>query len=108
MTYYTAPGIPKAYHNVKIYDAEHIIKIVSDYYGVDITIDTRKREIVEKRQVAMYLLKKYCRDSDNFSAGLLNRDHATLIASFKTVSGYLEHDKKLDFEIKEMEYLIIK
>ncbi len=87
-----------------------IIKIVSDFYGVEISaINTRsrKREVVLVRQVAMYLAKKYL-DLSTAKIGLYigNRDHATVLHACKTVTNLCETDKQFRSELNQIELLL--
>lgn len=75
----------------------YIKKVVCDYYGVkleDITTKSRKQEIVQARQVAMYFAKKYTKASlSTIGAEIGNKDHATVLYAHKTVNNLQETDK---------------
>ncbi len=75
-----------------------IQKLVSEYYNVssDKLLDkTRKREIVQARQVSMYLAKMFTKNSlktiGNHFGG---RDHTTVIHSCQTVRNLMDTDSK--------------
>lgn len=53
---------------------------------------TRKREVVEVRQVTMSLIKLKNKKSHREAAGFFNQDHATSIHSIKTVKNLLDTD----------------
>ena len=56
---------------------------------------TRKREIVESRQVAMYLSKKNTKESlATIGRTIGNKDHATVLHACKTVNNLIETDKQ--------------
>jgi chromosomal replication initiator protein len=80
-----------------------IIQIVADFYEIkekDILSRSRKREIVEPRQVAMYLLREELKSSFPFIGRKFNgKDHTTAIHSFKKVSEEIIKNKKLEDEI---------
>ena len=65
---------------------------------------TRKREVVQVRQVAMYLAKKHT-DSSSSKIGKLigNKDHATVLNACKIVKDQVEVDKAFKEDIEEIE-----
>lgn len=82
-------------------DIAAIQKMVADFYNLSYDIllsKSRKREIVQARQITMFLAKKFTRNSykaigQHFSG----KDHTTVIHSCQTVENLLE----TDFEYKE-------
>lgn len=89
---------------------ESIVKTVADFYGVEVgSINTRsrKREVVQVRQVAMYLAKKYL-DISTSKIGLYigNRDHATVLHACKMVTNLTETDKQFRGELNRIEMLL--
>ncbi|MBE6302402.1 MAG: chromosomal replication initiator protein DnaA [Bacteroidales bacterium] len=86
---------------------EKIVKVVADYYKVDVnSINTksRKREIVLVRQTAMFLAKKHL-DLSTSKIGLQigRRDHATVLHACKTISNLLDTNKQFRSEMSEIE-----
>lgn len=86
---------------------EDIIEKVCDYYKVDtstIHTKTRKREVVQVRQVAMYLSKKLT-DTSSSKIGLMigRKDHATVLHSCKIVKDQLDVNKTFKAEVGEIE-----
>lgn len=84
-----------------------IIEKVCAYFKVDTSTmhsKTRKREVVQARQVAMFLSKKHT-DSSLSKIGQLigNRDHATVLHACKIVKDQVEVDKAFHAEIQEIE-----
>ena len=77
------------------------------HYKIDtsaIHTKTRKREVVQVRQVAMYLAKKHTETSSSKIGQLIgNKDHATVLHACKTVKDQLEVDKEFKAEIEEIE-----
>ncbi|MBR3884533.1 MAG: chromosomal replication initiator protein DnaA [Bacteroidaceae bacterium] len=89
---------------------DDIINKVADYYGVDVkSLNTRsrKREVVQVRQVAMYLAKKYL-DLSTSKIGQYvgGRDHATVLHACKAVTNLAETDKQFRSELSEIEMLL--
>jgi len=72
-------------------------KIVCDYF--DMSIDTlksktRKREVVQARQIAMYFAKQMTKSSlANIGAHCGGKDHATVLHACKTVNNLMDTDK---------------
>lgn len=63
-----------------------------------------KREIVQARQISMYLSKKYTDYSLSRIGDILGRkDHATVLHACKTISEQLEIDKALRANVLEIE-----
>ncbi|HQH18267.1 MAG TPA: chromosomal replication initiator protein DnaA [Bacteroidales bacterium] len=86
---------------------DYIQKIVCDYFniGVDlINSKTRKREIVQARQLAMYFSKKMTKSS-LASIGLHcgNKDHATVLHACRTVNNLVDTDKQFKAYVDEIE-----
>ncbi|HJC94770.1 MAG TPA: chromosomal replication initiator protein DnaA [Candidatus Phocaeicola excrementigallinarum] len=86
---------------------DNIIEKVCEYYKVDqsaIFTKTRKREVVQVRQVAMYLAKKYTETSSSKIGQLIgNKDHATVLHACKIVKGQVDVDKAFKAEVEEIE-----
>ena len=65
---------------------------------------TRKREIVQARQVSMYLAKKHTELSLSRIGELIGkRDHATVLHACKNISGLLDIDKSFRSSLQEIE-----
>ena len=89
---------------------ESIISKVCEHYNIDesaIHTKTRKREIVQVRQIAMFLAKKHTDNSASKIGQLIGkRDHATVLHACKTVKDLIEVDKNFKAEIEEIEVSI--
>jgi chromosomal replication initiator protein len=77
---------------------EQIQEYVCDYFGIDtnkVREKTRKQEIVEARQIAMYLSKQFT-DSSLKTIGLHfgGRDHSTVIHAISTVEERMQTTAK--------------
>lgn len=84
-----------------------IQKVVCDFFGLpleQIKTKTRKREIVQARQLAMYFSKKHTKSS-LATIGLQcgNKDHATVLHACKTVSNLIETDKNFEIYVNEID-----
>lgn len=86
---------------------ESIIEKVCEYYKIDKTaihLKTRKRAIVQARQVAMYLAKLHTDNSlGKIGKSIGNRDHATVLHACKIVKEQVEVDKAFKAELSEIE-----
>ena len=86
---------------------DYIQKVVCDYFNIpidSIQSRTRKREIVQARQLTMYFAKKLTKSSlaiIGLQCG--NKDHATVLHACKTVANLAETDKQFSFWIEELE-----
>ena len=79
---------------------------VCKHYGLEtaaIQTKSRKQEVVQARQIAMFLAK----DNTDFSTARIgkligDRDHATVLHAFKTVKEREEVDKNFHEELEEI------
>jgi chromosomal replication initiator protein len=86
---------------------DFIQKIVSDYFSLPLELlksKTRKREVVQARQIAMFFAKNMTKSS-LASIGLQcgGKDHATVLHACRTVNNLIETDKKFRVYIDEIE-----
>jgi chromosomal replication initiator protein len=86
---------------------DFIQKVVSDYFNLPLELlksKTRKREVVQARQIAMFFAKSMTKSS-LASIGLQcgGKDHATVLHACRTVNNLLETDKKFRVYIDEIE-----
>ncbi len=84
----------------------HIQKKVCEYFSLPVNAlqsKTRKREIVQARQIAMYFSKKLTQSSSaSIGAQIGNKDHATVLHACKTVRNLRDTDKKFKDKIDEI------
>jgi len=85
---------------------DYIQKVVGDYFNVPINIlisKTRKREIVQARQIAMYFSKMHTKNS-LASIGLQcgNRDHATVLHACRTVNNLIDTDRQFKVYVEDI------
>ena len=77
---------------------DYIQKIVSDYFQLDLETlqsKTRKRHVVQARQLAMFFAKKFTKASlANIGSQIGDRDHATVLHACKTVDNLVATDKQ--------------
>jgi chromosomal replication initiator protein len=86
---------------------DYIQKVVCDYFNIPIEMihsKTRKREIVQARQLSMYFSKKHTKAS-LASIGLHcgNKDHATVLHACRTVNNLVETDKQFRTFVEELD-----
>ena len=88
----------EALFNKKEITVEYIQEIVSEYFQLSIEelqSKTRKRHVVQARQLAMFFAKKYTKLSlANIGKSIGKRDHATVLHACKTVDNLNETDKQ--------------
>jgi chromosomal replication initiator protein len=86
---------------------DYIQKVVCNYYNIgleQLQSRTRKREIVQARQVAMYFSKSLTKSSlATIGSQIGGKDHATVLHACKTVNNLLETDKRFRLQIDEIE-----
>lgn len=91
---------------------DDIITTVCKHFGLEnaaIHTKSRKREVVQARQIAMYLAKKHT-DFSTAKIGTLigNKDHATVLHACKTIKQLKEVDKSFRAEIEEIQTALKK
>ena len=100
-------------HNeTKAVTIDDILKVVCKHFDLEpsaIHTKSRKREVVQARQIAMYLAKNHTDFSTSKIGKFIgNKDHATVLHACKTVKGQLEVDKSFSAEVQEIESLLKK
>jgi len=85
---------------------DYIQKVVSDYFQMDIETlqsKTRKRHIVQARQIAMYFAKKFTKASlASIGTQIGRRDHATVLHACKTVDNLSFTDKQFRKYVEDL------
>jgi chromosomal replication initiator protein len=85
---------------------ESIQNYVCDYFGIDtnkVREKTRKQEIVEARQIAMYLSKKFTKSSlKTIGLHFGGRDHSTVIHAISTVEERISTSAKHKRMVEEL------
>ncbi|MCT4648284.1 MAG: chromosomal replication initiator protein DnaA [Carboxylicivirga sp.] len=86
---------------------DSISQTVCDYFGLELDIlqsKTRKREIVQARQIAMFFSKGMTNSSlSTIGAKIGKKDHATVLHACKAINNLIETDKDFKGQIKEIE-----
>ena len=89
---------------------EYIQKVVCDYFSIPVEkihTKTRKREIVQARQLAMFFSKNYTKSSlAAIGSKCGNKDHATVLHACKTVKNLVDTDKNFKKYVDEIENII--
>ncbi len=99
-------------HKKPEYSCEMIKKVVAMYFGLDekaFESNSRKRILVQARQISMYLAKKYTKASlETIGKNIGNKDHATVIYSLKAVNNLMDVDKKFKKIIHDIESQLVE
>jgi chromosomal replication initiator protein len=85
---------------------DYIQKVVCDYFDMPLELlksKTRKREVVQARQIAMYFAKSMTKSS-LATIGLHSggKDHATVLHACRTVNNLIDTDKRFKAYIDEL------
>ena len=85
---------------------DYIQKVVSKYFEMDVTTlqsKTRKRHIVQARQLAMYFAKRLTKASlASIGSQIGSRDHATVLHACKTVNNLSETDRQFKVYVEDL------
>ena len=96
----------------KAVTVDEIINTVCRHFGLEtaaIHTKSRKREVVQARQIAMYLAKNHTDFSTAKSGTLIGgKDHATVLHACKTIKELKEVDKSFRAELDEIQSALKK
>ena len=86
---------------------DYIQKVVCDYFNLPMEIlksKTRKREVVQARQISMFFSKKMTKASlASIGAHCGGKDHATVLHACRTVTNLSETDKQFKVYLADLE-----
>ncbi len=86
---------------------DYIQKVVCDYFNISLEIinsKTRKREIVQARQLAMFFAKKHTKASlATIGLHCGNKDHATVLHACRTVNNLIDTDKQFRIYVEDLD-----
>lgn len=89
-------------------DYELAIDVSFGFYQVDknlVSSQTRKREVVQCRQIAMWLLNTNTRRSLNYIGGNIGgKYHATVLYAKKTVNNLIDTNKRFKDDVEQIDY----
>jgi chromosomal replication initiator protein len=99
---------------IKVQERQISVELIEEevckYFDLEMEVihsKSKKQEISQARQIAMYLSRKYTDKSySNIGEMIGKRDHATVLHACKTVGNWIETDKKFKSTIQEIEQLI--
>jgi len=91
----------------KVNTVEKIRDVVCEYFSLSIdaiSTKSRKREVVQARQIAMYLSKQLTKSSlASIGNTIGQRDHATVLHACKIVNDLMDCDKNFRLSVREIE-----
>ena len=85
---------------------EKFKKIIEFETGVNVEIVSRKRNFVEARAIYYKLLRDISNMTLQAIGDTVNRDHATILHSLKSVDDWMKYDTKLSGKYKNILYAI--
>jgi chromosomal replication initiator protein len=94
----------------RVSDAQ-ILKTVAEFFNVsveDLVSHNRRKEVVEPRQIAIYLLRDISELSYPYIGEKLGRDHTTAIHSYEKISREINRNPGLNQKILMLKDLIFK
>lgn len=105
--------VRKVTHNEnKVITVDDIINCVCKHFGLEASViytKSRKREVVQARQIAMFLAKNNTELSASKIGTLIgNKDHATVLHACKTIKELREVDKAFRTEVDEIQSALRK
>lgn len=86
---------------------ELIQKIVCDYFNMSVEMmksKTRRREVVQARQIAMFFAKNMTKSSlATIGMNCGGKDHATVLHAYRTVNNLIDTDKRFRIYIDDLQ-----
>ena len=84
-----------------------IQQVVCDHFKIPeelLQTKTRKREVVQARQLAMYFSKNYTKYSLSYIGSQIGKkDHATVLYACKAVTDLMETDRNFKIQVEEIQ-----
>jgi chromosomal replication initiator protein len=104
--------IEKATQNLtrRVNDAQ-ILKAVAEFFHItveDLVSHNRRKEVVEPRQIAIYLLRDISELSYPYIGEKMGRDHTTAIHSYEKINGEINRNPALNQKILMIKDVIYK
>lgn len=90
---------------------DQILKAVAEFYNIptqNLTKRVRKKEVVEPRQVAMYLLRDILDMSYPYIGEKMGRDHTTAMHAVEKINQEINKNSSLTLKINQIKDLIYK
>jgi chromosomal replication initiator protein len=94
----------------KVSDAQ-ILKVVAEFFNItinDILSHNRRKEVVEPRQIAIYLLRDISDLSYPYIGDKMGRDHTTAIHSYEKINREINYNPGLNQKILMIKDIIFK
>jgi chromosomal replication initiator protein len=90
---------------------DKVQKVVCDYFNItkdDLLSKTRKRQIVQARQIAMYMSRSLINCSlSTIGAEIGGKDHATVLHACTTVNDLMATDKTFRQYVSDIEKILV-
>jgi len=91
---------------------DKVQKVVCEYFNItrdDMLSKSRKRQIVQARQIAMYLSRQYLTNCSlaTIGAEIGGKDHATVLHACTTVSDLMSTDKSFKKYVSDLEQILV-
>jgi chromosomal replication initiator protein len=90
---------------------DHVLKSVAGFYNIaveDLVSRGRKKEVVEPRQIAMFLLRDILEMSYPYIGEKLGRDHTTAIHAVEKINQEINRNSSLSEKITSIKEAIYK
>lgn len=91
---------------------EHIKSVVCSYFQLDVASlsdSSRKKELVQARQIAMFLSKNHTKQSlEAIGRAVGGRNHATVSHACQTISNLMETDRTMRTTVQTIEEMLFK
>jgi chromosomal replication initiator protein len=116
MNYMVMPGLKQTRGKVRPmvvtkYESDIVIKVVCDYFGVtqeEIKKKCRKREIVYKRQIAMYFLVQYTSKTYVEIGRFFDKDHTTVLYAKDLIRDLISIDEKVKGDVDAIKAKLVE
>lgn len=81
---------------------EKLLKRVNNHFDIDITQNSRKRELVMARAAFFWIARKKTRYSTSRIGSMVNRNHSTVLYSMNNFENWLNFDSNFKNEFEKL------
>ena len=85
---------------------DKLLKKVNNHFNIDITQNSRKRELVMARAAFFWLARKKTRYSLNRIGLMVKRDHSTVLYSMNNFENWLNCDSNFKNEFEKLQKIV--
>ncbi|MEO0270815.1 MAG: chromosomal replication initiator protein DnaA, partial [candidate division WOR-3 bacterium] len=97
------------FSSAAINEPDDVVRVVSEYYNIpktEITGKKQKKELVQARQVSMFIMKNVFNMTVVEIAKYFDKDHTTVLHAINKIESQIQKNEKLKEDIMEIEKML--